>query len=106
MTTKIAMIEFIIFIIFIISLGGVLFILARKIPVLTSLPQNGTTGIRKHRIILNTENKIKDFLVFFEKQIFLHKFLSWVKVMTLRIETRIDHSLHKIRKKAQQKGKK
>ena len=100
------MVELIFSIIFVLSFGGVLFILARKIPVLTSLPQNGTTGIRKHRIILNTENKIKEVAVLFEKQIFLHKFLSWVKVMTLKIETRIDHSLHKIRKKAQQAGKK
>ena len=79
--------------------------MARKIPVLNSLPQNGSTGIRKHQIILNIENKIKDILVFFEKQIFLHKFLSWVKVMTLKIETRVDVLLHKIRKKAQQVDK-
>ena len=96
------MIELIFFIIFILSFGGVLFILARKIPVLNSLPQNGTTGIRKHQIILDAENKIKEVLVFFEKQIFFHKFLSWVKVMTLKIETRVDVLLHKIRKKAQQ----
>jgi len=95
------MVESIISIIFVVSFGGVLFILARKLPVLSSLPQNGTTGIRKHHSILHVENKIKDFFLFFEKQIFLHKFLSWVKVMTLKIETKVDHSLHNIRKKAQ-----
>jgi len=82
-----------------------MFILARKIPVLNNLPQNGTTGIRKHYYIVNIEHKIKDFFIFFEKQIFLHKFLSFVKVMTLKIETKVDKSLHKIRKKAQQNKK-
>jgi hypothetical protein len=100
------LIETIVLIIFVCSLGGVLFILARKTPVLNSLPRNGSTGIRKHQIILNAENKIKSIFVFFEKQIFWHKFLSWVKVMTLKIETRIDVLLHKIRKKAQQIDKK
>jgi len=95
-------VELTISIIFILSLGGTLFILARKIPVLNSLPQNGTTGIKKHQIILDTENKIKEILISFEKQILLHKFLSWVKVMTLKIETRVDMMLHIIRKKAQQ----
>jgi hypothetical protein len=91
----------IISIIFICSLGGILFILARKIPDLNLLPQTGSAGIRDHHIILNIENKIKNILISFEKQIFLHKFLSWVKVMTLKIETRVDHLLHNIRKKAQ-----
>ena len=98
-------IESIILAIFVCSFGGVLLILARKIPVLITLPQNGTTGIKKHHYILEAENKIKDIFVFFEKQIYLHKFLSWVKVMTLKIETKVDYSLHKIRKKAQKANK-
>ena len=100
------MVELIILIIFILSLGGAILILVRKIPALSALPHNGTTGIKKYRIILNTENKIKDILVFFEKQIFLHKLLSWVKVMTLKIETKVDTLLHNIRRKAQQVDKK
>jgi hypothetical protein len=92
--------------IFILSLAGASVILARKIPVLNALPYSGSTGIKKHHIILETENKIKNILLFFEKQIFMHKFLSWVKVMTLKFETRVDHSLHRIRKKAQQVDKK
>ncbi|MFA5947739.1 MAG: hypothetical protein WC806_02095 [Candidatus Gracilibacteria bacterium] len=100
------MIESIILIIFLLSLGGVLLILARKMPVLNSLPQNGTTGIKKHHIIADLEIKIKDILIYFEKQIFLHKLLSWVKVIALKIETRTDALLHKIRKNAQQIDKK
>ena len=97
--------ESIILAIFVCSFGGVLFILARKIPVLITLPQNGTTGIKKHHYILEAETKIKNVFSFFEKQIYLHKLLSWVKVMTLKIETRVDHSLHNIRKKAQKTKK-
>jgi len=99
-------IESIALIILVCSLGGLSLILIRKVPTLTVLPHNGSTGIRKHRIILNAEDKVKGILVFFEKQIFLHKFLSWVKIMTLKIETRVDVLLHKIRKKAQQVDKK
>ncbi len=85
------------------SLGGIILILIRKIPVLNSLPQNSSTGIREYKIILIIENKVKSILGFFERQIFLHKFLSLVKVMTLKIETRIDLALHKIRQKSKSK---
>jgi hypothetical protein len=98
------MIDLIFFVIFILSLGGVLLILARKIPVLASLPQNGKTGIKKHRVIVEAENKVKGIFEFFEKQILLHRLLSWVKIMTLKIETKVDHRLHNIRKKAQKKA--
>jgi len=94
--------ELIALIILLVSLCGAAIILACKVPVLNSLPQNGTTGIKKHQIILDIENNIKEILISFEKQILLHKFLSWVKVMTLKIETKVDILLHRIRKKAQQ----
>jgi hypothetical protein len=99
------LIEYIILAVLICSFAGVLLILTRKLPVLNSLPQNGTTGIRRHHIILNIEEKIRNILVYFEKQILLHKFLSWVKVMTLRIETKTDALLHKLRRKAQEVDK-
>ncbi|TSC94471.1 MAG: hypothetical protein CEN87_440 [Parcubacteria group bacterium Licking1014_1] len=96
------MIEIIAIIIFIISFGGILFILVRKIPVLVELPQNSGSGFKKGKIILKTEESIKDFFNLFKKQIILHKLLSWVKCLTLKIETKIDNLLHKIRKKTQQ----
>ncbi len=95
-------IESVALIIFVCSLGGVLLILARKIPALNSLPYTGTHEIKKHHIILSIENRIKEFLVAVEKQIFLHKLLSWVKIVILKAETKVDVLLHRIRKKAQQ----
>lgn len=97
--------ESIVLAIFTCSFGGIILIFLKKIPVLNTLPQNGTAGIKKHKIILNAENKVKDVLIYFEKQIFLHKFLSWVKCMTLKVEVKIDHLLHNIRKKAQEVDK-
>jgi len=97
------MLELIIFIIFILSLGGVLFISYRKFSVLTALPKNGNIGLRNYKIISKLENKIKKIFLAFEKQIWLHKFLSWIKCLILKIEVRIDHLLHNIRKKAQEK---
>lgn len=95
------MLQLIAFIVFIFSLAGIAFILARKIPVLNTLPQNGTTGLAETHIVLGLQNRVKAFVLTIEKQLFLHKFLSWIKVMTLKIEVRIDHMLHGIRKKAQ-----
>lgn len=100
------MVELIVFIIFVMSLGGAVFILVRKMPVLNALPAHGTTGIKKHQVILDIEHKIKEAFIFFEKQIIMHKLLSWVKVMTLKIETKVDILLHRIRKKAQEVDKK
>jgi len=99
------MIESIIAIIFIVSLLAVMFVLYKKLPVLSSLPKNGTTGIKEHHYFLHIEKKVKDFFLFFEKQILLHKFLSFLKVAVLKIETKIDGWLHKVRKNAQKKSK-
>lgn len=97
------MLQLVAFIIFSVSLLGIVFILFKKIPVLVSLPQNGHHGIKKNEFILNIEKKIKDFhFKFFHKQVFLHKVLSFIKVWTLKIETKIDVLLHGIRKKAQE----
>ncbi len=95
------MIQLIVFIIFLISVLGITFILYRKIPVLIELPRNGSMGLRNHQVIVDIENKIKEIQTVFKKQILLHKFLSWVKCLTLKVEVKIDHLLHSIRKKAQ-----
>jgi len=70
---------------------------------LAALPQNGHHGIKKIELVATIEKKIKDFhFKFFHKQVFLHKILSFIKVLTLKIERKIDASLHGIRKKAQE----
>jgi hypothetical protein len=97
------MIELIFFIIFVLSFVGILYILIKKIPVLNTMPQNGNAGIREHHYVQDIERKIKEIIKNFEKQNFLHKFLSFAKVMILRLEIRIDKLLHKVRKKAQEK---
>lgn len=97
------MLELIFSIIFIVSLAGIFFILVKKIPVLNTLPKNGNAGIREHHYIQNIENKIKEFFTTLEKQIFLHKALSWTKCQIIKAEVKIDKLLHKIRKKAQEK---
>ncbi|MBI3631783.1 MAG: hypothetical protein HY219_02880 [Candidatus Staskawiczbacteria bacterium] len=97
------MIQLIAFIIFLVSTFGIVFILSKKAPVLVKLPQNGSLGFRKHKIILELENKIRHHhFHLFKKQMLLHKFLSWIKVATLKTEIKIDNLLHGIRKKAQQ----
>lgn len=100
------LLESIILAIFVCSFGGALLIFIHKIPVLNSLPQNGSSGIKEHKLVVGFQNKIKSVLIAFEKQIFFHKFLSWVKVITLKVETKVDHLLHRIRRKAQQVDKK
>jgi hypothetical protein len=99
-------IETIALIIFILSFGGILFILARKMPILVKLPQNGTTGIKEHRIFLTIEDRIKNIFAKFEKQIIMHKILSFAKVVILKAETKIDHLLHAIRRKAKEQKEK
>ena len=100
------MIEFIVVIIFFVSVGGVIAILYKKMPILVTLPQNGSIGFKKHRFISDIENKIREAHVYlFVKQVLLHRTLSWIKIMTLKVESKIDTLLHRIRKKAQEADK-
>lgn len=101
------MLQLIAFIIFIISITGVVFILYKKIPVLINLPQNGHHGFKKPKIVTKIEKKIKEtYFHFFKKQMFLHKLLSKTKVWILKTETKIDNLLYGIRKNAQKLDKK
>ena len=97
------MVQLITFIIFLISASVVAVILYRKIPVLIELPQNGHHGIKKPELVMNVEKKVKDFhFHFFKKQILLQKILSFMKVLVLKIENKIDVLLHGVRKKTQE----
>ena len=97
------MVQLIAFIIFLVSALGIVFILSKKVPALIELPQNGHHRFKKPEVIAKIEKTIKEHhFHLFEKQMLLHKFLSWVKVVTLKAEIKIDNLLHGIRKKAQQ----
>ncbi len=95
------MFELIVLGIFLISLCGAGIILYRKLPTLTTLPQNGHHGLRKPSAIVQVEHKIRDLFVELEKKLFLHKLLSWAKVVILKVEVQIDQRLHGLRKNAQ-----
>ena len=100
------MVQLITFIIFLVSTLAIIFVLFKKIPVLTSLPQNGHHGFKKHELILKVESKIKDYYFhLFSKQMLLHRVLSKFKLWVLKIEKRVDELLHGIRKKAQELDK-
>ena len=91
------MVELISIIILIVSLAGIAVILYRKIPILVELPEVVEKPPREN-IFLVINKKIKEV---FPKQIVLQKILSWIKILTLKIETKIDKLLHIVRKKAQ-----
>jgi len=95
-------IELIFLIVFISSIGGAILILIKKAPILSTMPKNGSSGIKKHKIVLIAEGRIKSFLAFFSDGIILHKFLSWTKCRVIKFETWIDEVLHGIRNKAKQ----
>ena len=103
------MVQFIVFIIFIVSVIVLGAIVYKKLPILVGLPQNGHHGLKKPEFIANLEKDIKKHhFHFFEKQMFLHHLLSKTRIFVLKAESKIDHTLQDIRKNAQEleKGKK
>jgi|SRR3989338_5593015 len=97
------MFELIVAIILLISVSGIVFISFRKMSDLVKLPQNGEGGaFFRGAVTSKIQNKISAVYLIFRRQIFLHKFLSWVKSLALKAELKIDSVLHSIRKKAQQ----
>jgi len=100
------MINLIAFIIFLVSISGTIFILYRKIPVLVVLPKNGHHGFKKPEFLLDIEKKIrKHHFHFFKKQMLLHKLLSKIRILVLKLERKISELLHGIRKNAQELDK-
>lgn len=97
------MVQLIAFIIFIVSTLGALWILNRRMPEVAQMPQNGGSGLRSHRWIAAAEEKARELAESFDKNVWMHRVLSWVKVLILKVEVQIDHLLHGVRKKAQKK---
>ena len=100
------MLQLIIFIIFVVSTSVVIFILSKKVSLVAQLPKSGTNNFKKNEFVLKIENKFKDtYFRLFSKRMLLLKFLSFARVIILKIERKIDESLRGIRKKAQQAEK-
>lgn len=89
------MLELIVLIIFILSFGGVCFMLARKIPVLIQLP-GVQEGVQKENIITALKNRIKSAS---PDKIILLKCLSKFRVLILKVEKYIDNWLQRMRRK-------
>jgi len=89
------MVELIALIILVISFGGIVWILARKIPVLVQMPEV-EEGIQKENIISILKKRIKKLSL---DKVILLKILSKIRVLVLKIEKYVDGSLQKMRKK-------
>jgi len=89
------MIELIALIIFVISFGGIVWILARKIPVLVQMPEV-EEGIQKEKVFHSWKIKAKSVL---PDKIIVLKLLSKIRVWVLKLEKYIDGWLQKIRKR-------
>ena len=101
------MIQLIAFVIFIISFLGVSFMLYRKMPALNTLPQQGKAGFKKYNVVVNLENKAREIVEYFDHIAFIHKIVSLIKILVLKIEVKVDALLHSLRKEAKIKnGKK
>ncbi len=84
------------FVIFIISLAGMLYFFWQKIPVLAELPLRQKI-VKKN--FLKDKNPLKNFS--FEK--ILHRFLSFTRILILRAERKVCHWLQVLRKKNKKK---
>jgi hypothetical protein len=97
------MLQLIIFIIFALSLAGIIFIAWWKIPELMELPVNGNIGGQKPKFISLLEKRLSKISSIFQKHVILHKILFSVKLIVSKIEHKIDSWLRIIRKSAQNK---
>ena len=99
------MIELIVLIIFLLSLGGIIFIMYKKLPILLQMPET-QEGFQKEKFSKKFQERIKGFISF-DKLIVL-RFLSKVRVYVLKIEKYIDSYLQRTRRniiKKQQEDK-
>ncbi len=87
------MLELIALIILVISVGGIVLILTKKIPVLVQMPTI-PEGIQKENIFNAFKNKIKSI---FPDKIIILKILSKIRIFVLKIEKYVDSCLQRIR---------
>jgi len=97
------MIELISKIVLIFSLLGITVILARKIPVLVTLPVRTKKPKKSSFSKLKEKVLILNPLRYIPSEIFLQKFLSKVRILTLKLENKIAIWLKQLREKAKKK---
>ena len=92
--------------IFISSFLGILYILFKKIPDLTALPERALNKVSLKEIFSAGFEKIhiKDFPAKLSFDIFLHKILSRVRIIILRLENKINKWITTLRERTQQKN--
>ena len=91
------MLEIISLLIFIISLTGLIIIIRRKVPVLAELnPQEPRSGF-----LSRFKNKNPA-----SKELFLHKILSKVRILTLKTDNKTTEWMKKLREKSQENNEK
>ncbi|MEK7124157.1 MAG: hypothetical protein AAB877_00520 [Patescibacteria group bacterium] len=101
------MIQLIAFIIFLVSIGIVIFILYKKFPILNELPHDGHHGIKKPKFVSDIEHSIKEnYRHFFKNRAILHKPFSKLWILTLKFERMVHDALTDIRKRTQKPQKK
>ena len=95
--------DLIIFFVFIASFLGIIFLVFRKIAVLSGLPENLET-LPKEKFSLRLTDKIRNipFLRSFSFDIFLQKILSKIRILSLKTENKTFNLLQKLRKKSQE----
>jgi hypothetical protein len=95
------MAEIIALILLICSLTGLGIIVRRKIPVLLELPETAPIQFDFKSIL----SKIKSLSIFedFSGEMFLHKILSKIRVLTLKFENKTSNWLQKLRQRSLKK---
>jgi hypothetical protein len=88
-------------IIFILSLAGLLFLLYKKSPALSALPQTADQSFDWKGLFRGAKERLplKDF----RKEMFLQKILSRVRILSLKTESKTQKWLKELRMKAKMK---
>lgn len=101
------MLEIILLIFLLISLAGMVFIVAKKIPFLVNLPVKSLPSLPRESLLLRLKSRAKNLPAAetIHYEIYLQKILSRVRIITLKVEQKIAYWLEKLRQKSYQKRK-
>jgi len=86
------------------SLTGIGVILVRKIPLLKEMDFHQIEVLDEKNVFLKLKDKILSLKIFSSPEIFLQKFLSKIRVFTLRFEKKVEDQLKDLREKAKEKN--